>query len=216
MNPEETIEYIKKSVPDFGRKGGGNLFNYILYNCARYKHSDKMKNQKDPLLAEFGVFTGMSMSWISKCCDNQQVHGFDTFEGLPEDGVGSDGGVVFTKGHFAIDFDPVSCEQFIYHKGLFQDTLEPFLKSNPNPLGLVHIDCDLYSSTSYVLEQIRDRLVSGTVIMLDDFCLYRNYQDFVWKAWFEFVDKNSELEWEYISSCGMNDGGWATVAIQIK
>ena len=215
MKPEDYITTIKDTCPDFGEKKGQNIFDHLLYSCAvaREKLGDKFH---DNLFLEFGVYTGMTLHWLSRQCNNV-IHGFDTFEGLPEDGVGRDGGVVFQKGHFSINYTPVDTPILKFHKGLFQDTLVPFLRENNEKVSVVHIDCDLYSSAKFVLDNIKDRLVSGSVIILDDFCLYSSYEDFIWKAWVEFTAKNSDIKWKFISSAGINQvNGWATVSVLIE
>ena len=55
-------------------------------------------------------------------------------------------------------------------KGLFQQTLAPFLEHHPIPSQLVvNIDADLYSSTLLVLTRCNDILRPGTVIVFDEF-----------------------------------------------
>ena len=71
--------------------------------------------------------------------------------------------------------------------GLFQDTLEPFLKRVPGPFAVVHIGCDIYSSTRYVLTRLAGRLVDGCVLIFDEFFNYDGYQLHEFKAFHEFL-----------------------------
>ncbi len=117
---------------------------------------------------EFGVFRGNSIKWWLE--DNKQAHsyfyGFDTFKGLPED-FGE-----FKKGDLSADdrLPEVSDLRCRFYKGLFQQTLPGFLKSysGKNP-KVLHIDCDLYSSTLFVLCSMAPFLHKGDVLIFDEF-----------------------------------------------
>ena len=74
--------------------------------------------------------------------------------------------------------------------GLFEDTLEDFLKIHKEPVAYLHLDADLYSSTKFVLDKLYDRIVEGTVISFDEVYNYPEYADHEIKAWVEFCDKN--------------------------
>ena len=61
--------------------------------------------------------------------------------------------------------------------GWFNTTLPAFLRARPQNVSLVHIDCDLYSSTAYVLEHLEPRLSPGAVLAFDELINYPEYQD---------------------------------------
>ena len=119
---------------------------------------------------EFGVFAGRSiLHWAgADAAAESRFVGFDTFEGLPETWNHQ-----FPKGHFAtagqvpITDDP----RVAFVKGLFQDTLPAFLRefAPSNPRRVVHIDCDLYSSTLFCLTQLDPLLRPGTLVVFDEF-----------------------------------------------
>jgi O-methyltransferase len=105
---------------------------------------------------EFGVYRGESFTkWLKlNTCPESTFDGFDSFEGLPEDWkhLGAKGGL--TKGHFSTKGLPpdISDVRLRWHKGWFQETLPEFMKSfQPTQQIVINIDCDLYSSTLYVL-----------------------------------------------------------------
>ena len=85
--------------------------------------------------------------------------------------------------------------------GLFQDTLEPFLKRVPGPFAVVHIDCDIYSSTRYVLTRLAGRLVEGCVLIFDEFFNYHGYQLHEFKAFHEFLAETGAAP-EYLAFSG--------------
>ena len=107
------------------------------------------------LVLEFGVYTGASLKWIADRCP-RTVHGFDSFEGLPE---------VWThvqkKGRFSLqgELPDVGAANVVLHKGWFADTLPAFLAASPGPVRFAHIDCYLYSSSKTVLELPAPRMV---------------------------------------------------------
>ncbi len=82
-------------------------------------------------------------------------------------------------------------------KGLFCDTLDDFLADHAGNVSFVHIDCDLYSSTKYVLSKLKERLVRGSVILFDEFYNYPGWENGEYKAWVEFAEENS-IDFEYI------------------
>ena len=60
-----------------------------------------------------------------------------------------------------------TCGEII--KGDFRETLKPFIEKYPHTtFSLIHIDCDIYSSTNYVLETIAKRLSVGGIILFDE------------------------------------------------
>lgn len=133
---------------------------------------------------EFGVASGSSFKWWLSNNINpaSKFYGFDTFEGLPEKWGG------YNKGAMAFDLpiEPDSRAGFV--KGLFQDSLNSFLKSNETQLDdasftrVIHLDADLYSSTAFVLSQLYPYLKKGDLIFFDEFNVplheFRAYDEF--------------------------------------
>ena len=93
--------------------------------------------------------------------------GFDTFEGLPEDWGG------FKKGAMAFEQTQVNDGRAEFIKGIFQDSLFPFIESNKSLLStkpkIIHMDADLFSSTIFVLSQLYPYLKKGDIIFFDEF-----------------------------------------------
>lgn len=61
-----------------------------------------------------------------------------------------------------------------FYKGWFIDTI-PVYKKCAESIALLHIDCDLYSSTIDVLYNLNDYIVPGTIIVFDEW--YYNHRD---------------------------------------
>lgn len=138
--------------------------------------------------AEFGVYSGYSLAIIAQ---TMPVIGFDSFEGLPEDWREG-----FPKGMFDL-LDDESLPPALPHTpnamlvpGWFADTVPTFPFP---PLGLVHIDCDLYSSTVTALEAVLPYVDIGTVLVFDEFHSYPGAEDHEAKAFSEWTYKHRVL-----------------------
>lgn len=133
---------------------------------------------------EFGVFDGTSMRrWSALLRDSRStLDGFDSFEGLPEDWS-----LICKRELFDVggNIPQIDDPRVRFHKGWFQDTLPGFIeKFTPHPAFVVHLDADLYSSTSYVLRQLAPFLKPGIVLLFDEF-FDREHET---KALSEFLD----------------------------
>jgi predicted O-methyltransferase YrrM len=140
---------------------------------------------RDGLHLEFGVFQGESVNHIADLRPDLIVHGFDSFEGIPEP-------FHFAKaGTFAVDGLPRVRQNVRLIKGWFEDTLPQFLREQSAPCSFIHVDCDLYSSTRTVLTALAPRIRPGTVILFDEFFNFPNWQKHEYAAFMEFVRDNS-------------------------
>jgi len=154
---------------------------------------------------EFGVASGKSLNaqtrWIHNANPDQKfnVHGFDTFTGLPEDWVHTDGRLVLSKGDFysggetpAIDPDNYARNNIVFWTGLFSDTIPKYLaQDNSSPIAFLHIDCDLYSSTVTVLHSLNHLIVPGTIIRFDEWVYWWDEEnnDHEARAFYEWVEE---------------------------
>jgi hypothetical protein len=146
---------------------------------------------QEGLFLEFGVATGSTLKVIVEKAPAGSVHGFDSFEGLPEHWRPG-----FPAGAFATEQLP-SVPGANLVVGWFDDTLPGFLKEYPDPVAFLHLDADLYSSTRTVLEALADRLREGTVILFDEYFNYPGWEEHEHRAWTEFVAEHG-LRFEYL------------------
>ena len=117
---------------------------------------------------EFGVSEGHSFKWWLSHIDNQATtfEGFDTFEGLPEDWG------FFSKGAMSSSVPQVSDTRARFHKGLFQDTLYPFIKHGnvkTDCRKVIHMDADIFSATLFTLTTLAPLVNKGDIIFFDEF-----------------------------------------------
>lgn len=131
-------------------------------------------------ICEFGVWTGNSLRILADTAPDKEVHGFDSFEGLPADWRPS-----FTKGTFKTSVPVFRQANVRLHKGWFDATLPPFFKEFKQPISLAHIDCDIYSSARTVLEYIVPRLALGAVLVFDEYFNYPGWEEHEHKALLE-------------------------------
>ena len=141
----------------------------------------------DPALEalEFGVGQGGTLALIAA---RMHATGFDSFTGLPEDWRPG-----FPAGTFACDPPDIPNTDLII--GLYEDTLPTW--QPPGPIGLVHIDCDLYTSTATVLAHIGTLLNPGCLVIFDEWHGYEGAEHHEQRAWLEWA-QTTGAAWEPI------------------
>jgi len=186
---EESARYIQenmRAIPNFDT-------DYDLHDWIARTQLDPFLVAKGTVL-EFGVATGRTLNHFARLLPQKTVYGFDGFVGLPEDWTSR-----MRKGFFARTSLPrvrKNCELWV---GWFNETLPGFVKDvqQKQPVALLHVDCDLYSSTVTVLNELKKNIVPGTVIVFDEYLNYPGWQLDEFKAWQEFVKAN-KIKYEYI------------------
>jgi len=143
------------------------------------------------LYLEFGVAGGASMRWWSQALKNPEalLHGFDSFEGLPEEGGPWRRGEFDMRGQMPVIDDP----RVKFIKGWFDQVL-PTYSVCPHEVLVVNLDADLYSSTIYVLRWLRPYVKPGTYVYFDDM----NVADQERRAFDEFL-KESGIQFKAIA-----------------
>lgn len=202
LHEEDTKESIK-----YIRENGSNAIMFTdrmeMFKFVFEEHV-KTKDYKDKLFLEFGVFEGSTINFCSSLIPEAKFYGFDSFEGLPETSG------VWVKGEFDVKEKlPKVNDNISLIKGYFNETLPKFLEEHKEKAAFIHIDCDLYSSTKTVFDNIYDRIVPNTVIQFDEYYNYPGWRNHEFKAFQEFCKKYS-VEYEYIGISHMQ------VAVVIK
>jgi hypothetical protein len=141
---------------------------------------------EDGLILEFGVASGSTIGFLAAHLWSRKVYGFDSFCGLPEPWA------AYPSGYFACQ-PPAVPDNVELIQGMFADTLAPFLAKHPGNAALIHVDCDLYSSTRTVLEALAPRIVPGTVIVLDEYWIVPEHE---FMAFQEFL-RTSKRRYRY-------------------
>jgi hypothetical protein len=137
-------------------------------------------------ILEFGVADGYSFTKklfateYLGMADRVVVHGFDTFEGLPDQEHTADEALVageeWTSGTYRGRYEDLKqyCasryRNWRLHKGLFENTLSNELLDSLRedvPI-LIWIDCDYYLSTKQVFERLAPHIPTGCVVYFDD------------------------------------------------
>jgi hypothetical protein len=77
------------------------------------------------------------------------------------------------------------------HAGWFDETLSRF---DGPALRLLHVDCDLYSSTKLAIEQLGPWLDCGTVVVFDDYLCNPQWRQDEHRAWDEAARSHG---WRY-------------------
>lgn len=113
------------------------------------------------LFAEVGVYKGGAAWHLAKF--GRELHLFDSFCGMPVADADDN--------HQLGDFADTSAEavaaavpKAILHVGIFPKTLPPDLTG----FALVHVDCDQYASVRDCIIHLAPRMVSGGVMVFDD------------------------------------------------
>jgi Macrocin-O-methyltransferase (TylF) len=173
---------------------------YSLHNSSRFAKRDDLyaaiasKIQDEVVLyLEFGVWQGASLRSWSKFLRNpiSSLHGFDSFEGLPETW-----NRYYPKGYFDVKgiLPQFEDPRIILHKGWFHETLPGFVLPEHERL-LLNLDADIYSSTKCVLDTLQEAICPGTIIIFDEFADHQHEL----KAFKEFLEM-SRMKFRFLGA----------------
>jgi len=143
---------------------------------------------------EFGVGRGTSTNLFSKFLKENKLYGFDSFVGLKENWVGHvhyPAGSLSQKGII-----PKLKKNIVPIEGWIQNTLPNFLKEKKPKVNFIHIDCDTYETTKFILENIKPYINTGCIILFDEFFNFPGWSVGEYKA---LIETFKEDEYEYLA-----------------
>ncbi len=177
----ETLDYIREKMADAPYfEKHPQLVEYVVGLATN-----------PGLYLEFGVGRGKSIRWIASHTD-RKVHGFDSFQGIPEYWHGNPAGT------FAQKKPPRVPGNVAFHVGMFEETIPKFLAEHDDAVSFLHVDCDLYSSSVTIFDAFGSKLQPGAIILFDEYYNFPRWQQHEFRAFQEFVTK-SGVEYEYIA-----------------
>lgn len=156
--------------------------SFVLHNLSKYyqlrktveiTNMDMIKGD----YCEFGCFTGASLRHVLKLTSKstflkkKTIYGFDSFKGFPQE-IHSE----YKSENFTADYSKVikiekkSNGRCKIIKGFFDDVLnKDGIQKDIQKISVAFIDCDLAISSEPVFDFIKERLVNGSFIVIDDY-----------------------------------------------
>ena len=179
-------EEIQKSYEYFKIYFSKTILSANPEDVRDFAIKEAIKNSSNnDFFIEFGVYTGTTINFFSKFV--KKIYGFDSFEGLREDWVGSNLG----KGTFNLKGKLPNLNSNVFPiKGWVQDTLPQFLKEHKPSINFVHIDLDTYESSKFVLTEIKPYLSKNSIILFDELYNFVGWEVGEYKALTEAFNEN--------------------------
>ncbi len=81
-------------------------------------------------------------------------------------------------------------------------------RSQSSHIAILHIDCDVYSSTAVVFQHALPYSGPGTVVLFDEYWNYPMFAEHEWLAW-----RRARAEWCIVAQCIGYDGRRAAFRI---
>lgn len=181
---------------------------------------------------EFGVYKGDTFQYAARllapALPQMRYFAFDSFEGLPApagidnvDGYSSN----FYEGQFAVSLENVrrhvaasgaDMGRIDFVEGWFDKTLTPetAAKLRLEKVAAAWIDCDFYESTVPVLDFLTPRLSVGSILLFDDWRVFRNLPEFgQQRATREWIERNPGLALRELFSFGHHGLAWTVSSL---
>lgn len=175
--------------------------DYNLYEWAATTQLD-LSLLETGLVLEFGTATARTLNQFAYWLPNKTVYGFDSWQGLPE--TFND----LSAGHFAQPLPEILPNCTLVQgwfgnrpvqdqSGVAEFTAQKFADTHKEPIALLHLDADLYSSTKTVLDVFAKQIVPGTVILFNEYWNHPTWKKHEFRAWQEHC-KTHSVEYKYI------------------
>lgn len=167
---------------------------------------------------EFGVYDGSSVNYFARYMksvgDERVIYGFDSFEGFSEEWSG-------VNRLYPVNFfdkagkTPVVENNVELVVGYIESSLPEFLaRKDIESVALIHIDTDTYSPAKTALERLRPFLVSGSIILFDEFCGYPNWRSHEYRALTEVLPRE---DYDFLGfASGGRSANLIKAAVRIK
>jgi len=180
-------------IPDFDENwthynnfhftGTERQFNRIVSHYELYKMARDIPGE----VVECGVFKGASLLRFAMFrqifgeANAKKLIGFDTFGEFPvpeyepdkerrEAFIEEAGAQSISKDQLQNVLDRKGIQNYELVAGDVNQTIAEYLSDNPElRISLLNIDIDVYSATKTILEELYPRVVSGGVVLLDDY-----------------------------------------------
>ncbi|GAA6134379.1 hypothetical protein NBRC116188_11680 [Oceaniserpentilla sp. 4NH20-0058] len=192
---QDYLAFLKVELPKlktkrlpFWRKSRKTKHDTLRYVVNKYSFSQA------GLCAEFGVFKGVTIRMMANKLPSQKFYGFDSFTGFPDDG----------RTDWQHDFSlqgklPDVPKNVTLIQGYFEDTLEAFVAEHKDEcFALMHIDCDIYSSTKTIFNICKPMIKPGCIIVFDELLHYSGFENHEMLAFYEFLSETG-LNFEWLS-----------------
>ena len=196
------LTLLKRAVERSADYAEENMSTAIVFTSSHKQNLWQCAISKlkiDGYLAEFGVFNGESINYLARLAKPKTIFGFDSFKGLEEDFS-----IDYPKGGFNKNgVAPWVEENVSLVEGSFSESLPKWLDENKGVFSLINIDCDTYEATSTVLNLIGpDKIVSGTLIIFDEYFGFPGWENEEFKAWKDYCSKYN-VKYKYVAMCQM-------------
>jgi len=140
-------------------------------------------------VVECGVFKGVSFIWwatfrhILENSESRKIIGFDAFGSFPFEGLSRKDDLDFAATHdcesggsgisvntLRQHLDQKNFKNYELFPGNVLQTLKPYFSANEfQKIALLHLDVDVHAPTNYALNYLYERVVSGGLIIFDDY-----------------------------------------------
>jgi hypothetical protein len=203
---DEADQAIIRTVKPFTMTSPDKL--HALITATRFLSKHQIAGD----VVECGVWRGGSMHAVARTFDalgdhSRDLYLFDTFEGMPPPSEkdrrvadGTTAQVLLDKGtkeqtiwayasledvKAGFETVPYPADKIHYIQGKVEDTVPEHL---PETISLLRLDTDWYESTKHELEHMYPRLVSGGVLIIDDYGYWQGSR----QATEEFLEVSGE------------------------